>query len=103
MELSPESLEQAARALLDSRMDSVRALVAGRHQVAELRGQLAEAEREDVRLYSAALRDGWTADELKKLGLSEPEKRQRARRRNASPGAARSTSSVDAESGPPSE
>ncbi len=29
---------------------------------------------EDVRLYNAAISDGWSPDELRKLGLAEPEK-----------------------------
>lgn len=75
-----DQMERAARALLDARMASVRALASSRHHVSELREQLAEAEREDVRTYNAALRDGWTADELKKLGLDEPDKKTRSRR-----------------------
>lgn len=83
MDLSTEDLERAARALLDNRMDSVRALVTGRQRVTELREHLAEAEREDARNYTSAVRDGWTADELKKLGLAEPDKRPKTRRRGA--------------------
>ena len=40
-------------------------------------------EREDARLYSAAIRDGWTADELRQLGIGEPAKKERVRRRAA--------------------
>lgn len=82
-ELSIEQAEQQARALLDARIESVRRLVTQRQRLADLHEQVAEAEREDVRLYSAALSDGWTADELRRLGLSEPEKKARGRRRSA--------------------
>lgn len=61
----------------------MRALVTARQQLADLREQVAQAEREDVRLYSAALADGWTTDELRRLGLGEPEKKARVRRRAA--------------------
>ncbi|WP_250444033.1 hypothetical protein [Actinotalea sp. C106] len=79
--LNAEDTERQARALLDSRINSVRALVTARQQLAELREQIAQAEREDLRLYNAALSDGWSADELRKIGLGEPEKKARVRRR----------------------
>lgn len=82
-ELSVEDAEQKARELLDRRIESVRTLVTARQKLAGLRDQVAEAEREDVRLYSAALSDGWSGEELRKLGLGEPEKKVRARRRTS--------------------
>jgi hypothetical protein len=85
MTLDMHQTESAARALLDSRIESVRALVTARQRVDELRAQIAGAEREDARLYSAALRAGWSADELKKLGLSEADRKARPRRRTTSP------------------
>lgn len=81
MTISVEEAEKQARALLDARIESVRALVTARQQVSDLRDQLAAAEREDARLYAAALRDGWSTDELRKLGLNEPGKPARAVRR----------------------
>lgn len=66
------SIEQAqtqARALLDSRIESVTSLVKARQRVADLKEQLAEAEKDDKRAYVRATKDGWSADELKKLGL----------------------------------
>ncbi len=82
-ELSVEDAEKKARELLDRRIASVRTLVTARQRLSELREQVADAEREDVRLYNAALSDGWSADELRKLGLGEPEKKARTRRRSA--------------------
>ncbi len=34
-----------------------------------------------MRLYTAALTDGWTGDELRRLGLAEPEKKARVQGR----------------------
>lgn len=79
--LSVEDAQRQARALLDGRITSVTALVHARQQLADLREQIEQAEREDVRLYSAAITDGWTADELRRLGLAEPEKKARVRKR----------------------
>ncbi|GGC17947.1 hypothetical protein [Cellulomonas carbonis] len=79
--LSVEDAERQARALLDARISSVRAVVAARQRLADLREQVGQAEREDVRLYNAAITDGWTADELRRLGIPEPEKKARVRRR----------------------
>jgi len=83
MTLNIEEAERTARALLDGRMAAVRALVEARQALADLRDQVAVAEREDARLYSVALRDGWSADELRKIGLGEPEKGARVRKRAA--------------------
>ncbi len=82
--LNADTTETKARELLDKRISSVRALVTTRQAIHDLREQLARAEAEDVKAYRAALADGWTADELRDLGIDEPEKKQRARRRAAS-------------------
>ena len=80
--LDAQTTESKARALLDNRITSVRALVTARQALDDLREQIAAAEAEDVKAYRAALSDGWSADELRKLGLDEPEKKQRVRRRS---------------------
>ncbi|MFI5627577.1 hypothetical protein ACIA03_29240 [Nocardioides sp. NPDC051685] len=80
-----DNIEEAARALLDARITSVRALVAARQKLADLRTEVTAAEREDARLYQAALRDGWSVDELKKLGLGEAEKVARTRSKKGGP------------------
>lgn len=64
-----EQTHNQARALLDSRIESVTALVKTRQRITDLREQLAEAEREDKRAYVRATKDGWSPEELKKLGL----------------------------------
>ena len=79
--LSVEETEERARGLLDRRIASIRELVTARQRLADLQEQVAAAEREDVRLFAAAQRDGWTAEELKALGLGEPAKRERVRAR----------------------
>lgn len=101
-----EDYERAARELLEARMSSVRALVASRAKLDELRTQLADVEREDSRVYAAAVRDGWTADELKKLGLTAPESGHKPRRRataksaSAASDAACATGSDEPDGGP---
>lgn len=64
-----ERTENQARELLNSRIESVRGLVKTRQRITDLQAQLAEAERDDKRAYVRATKDGWSADELKKLGL----------------------------------
>ena len=80
--LDIEQTRNQARALLDSRIESVTALVKSRQRINDLRDQLVAAERDDKRAYVQATRDGWSSDELKKLGL-EPSavKRRRTTKR----------------------
>lgn len=78
---SPDTIETRARELLNSRIASVRLLVKTRQTLDEQRANVAAAEVEDVKAYRAALSDGWSADELRKLGLDEPAKQQRVRQR----------------------
>lgn len=94
--LTPEEAIERARRLQDERLNAVRGVAEARQglvdvrertdrELAELQAriaeQIAEAEREDVRAYNAAVSAGWTADELRKIGFSEPDKKVRARRR----------------------
>ncbi|MET3176020.1 UNVERIFIED_ORG: hypothetical protein ABIB52_003893 [Arthrobacter sp. UYCu721] len=89
-----EQTRNQARALLDSRIESVTALVKTRQRITDLKAQLAEAERDDKRAYVRATKDGWSPDELKKLGL---ESGAAGRRRKASSRAAGENSAVAAE------
>ncbi|WP_104118350.1 hypothetical protein [Arthrobacter sp. B1805] len=75
-----ETTKDQARKLLDSRIASVTDLVITRKRVDELREQLAEAEREDKKAYVRATKDGWSEDELKKLGLDQAVVKRRNRR-----------------------
>lgn len=79
--LSPEAAEQRARELLNSRIASVRDLVTKAATLDERREALAEAESEVASSWRAALRDGWSVDELKSLGLSEPAPAKRRAKR----------------------
>lgn len=88
MKLDAESAEKKARELLDSRIDAVRALVASRQSLADLQEQVEQAREDDLKKYRAALRDGWSTEELRKLGIDEPV-RKRARK---TPGTTRSKS-----------
>lgn len=81
--LDVATTETRARDLLNARIESVRTLVLARQKLDELRDQVSAAEAEDARTYRAALTDGWTPEELKKLGLDEPAKQARVRRRAA--------------------
>ncbi|MCH6472413.1 hypothetical protein [Sinomonas terrae] len=85
--LDAQKIEDALRQRLDARMDSVRALVRSRQELDDAKAMLKAAEDEDVRRWNAALTAGWTPDELRTAGLTEPEKkarvRKRATRRNA--------------------
>lgn len=67
--LNIEATKNQARELLNSRIKSVEELVQARQRVTDLKEQLAAAERHDKRAYVKATRDGWSPDELKKLGL----------------------------------
>lgn len=96
-QLTPDEAIERARRLHDDRLTAVRSVPEARqslndvrdetaHELADLQARIAEriaaAEREDVRAYSAALSAGWSADELRKIGFSEPDKKARTRRRS---------------------
>ena len=80
-QIDADKIEHQLQQRLNSRMDSVRALVKSRQAVLEAQEALGVAENEDARHYQAALSAGWTADELRGSGLPEPEKKQRVRKR----------------------
>ncbi|MBU8867831.1 hypothetical protein [Paenarthrobacter aromaticivorans] len=82
MPIDIERTKNQARAILDSRITSVEELVKARQKVTDLKEQLATAERDDKRAYVKATRDGWSPDELKKLGL-EPAAIARRRKNQA--------------------
>ncbi|UKA73556.1 hypothetical protein [Arthrobacter sp. FW306-06-A] len=79
--IDAEKIENELQQRLSKRMDSVRELVKSRQKVADARDALGTAEDEDARRYQAALTAGWTAEELRSAGLSEPEKKLRVRKR----------------------
>ena len=75
-----ETTRNQARQILDSRIEVVSELVIARQRVNDLREQLAEDEREDKRAYVRATKDGWSEDELKKLGLDNNAAAKRRKR-----------------------
>lgn len=100
-----QAVERAMRAQ-DEKIAAIRELAKGRQALADARDEAAQkladlerqnaeqigaAEREDVRLYRAATKAGWSADELRKIGFDEPVKSRRVTRRKRS-SAPRSTS-----------
>lgn len=48
---------------------------------AELASLIRDAEADDVRSFNAAITAGWTPAELRRIGLEEPQKAQRVRKR----------------------
>lgn len=100
-----QAVERAMRTQ-DEKIAAIRELAQGRQALADIKDEAARkvaeierqnaddigaAEREDVRLYSAATKAGWSTDELRKIGFDEPAKLRRIARRR-SPSATRSTS-----------
>ena len=81
--LDIDSTKAQARKLLDSRIESVTKLVKTKQRVTEMQDSLKEAERENSRAYVKALKDGWSEDELKKLGLENTAAGKRRTRRTA--------------------
>ena len=74
----PHQAEEAAQRLLNDRMDYVRRAITARGALDEAREALKEAEKNDAAAFQAATNNGgWTAEELRKIGLSAPEKVQR--------------------------
>lgn len=90
-----EATKEQARQLLDSRIDSVTELVKARQRVTELETQLAEAKKDDKKAYVRATKDGWSVEELKKLGL-DPQAATRRRQTTKKPVENRPADSVDA-------
>lgn len=78
-ELTPESIEQAAKALLDNRLESVRQLGATQAARRDADRRAADAARADTEAYDAALKDGWSDAELSELGFTKPDKTRGAK------------------------
>ena len=80
----PQQAEEAAQRLLNDRMDYIRRAITARGALDDAREALKEAEKNDVQAFQAAVNNGgWTAEELRKIGLAAPEKVQRVQRRKA--------------------
>lgn len=96
----PQQAEEAAQRLLNDRMDYVRRAITARGALDKAREALKEAERNDVQAFQAAVNNGgWTADELRKIGLTAPEKVQRVQRRWKATQSTQDTPNSSAQSG----
>lgn len=70
---------EARQSLADVREETARELAELQAQIAK---RVADAEREDVKAFNAAITAGWSVEELRKIGYAEPDKKVRARRRS---------------------
>ena len=78
----PQQAEDAAQRLLNDRMDYVRAAITARGALDEAREALKDAEKNNTQAFQAAVNNGgWSEEELRKIGLSTPDKMQRVQRR----------------------
>lgn len=97
---NPQQAEEAAQRLLNDRMDYIRRAITARGVLDEAREALKEAEKNDAQAFQAAVNNGgWTEDELRKIGLSAPEKVQRVQRRRKAPQPAPDTHASSAKNG----
>lgn len=96
----PQQAEEAAQRLLNDRMDYIRRAITARGALDEAREALKEAEKNDIQAFQAAVNNGgWTADELRKIGLAAPEKVQRVQRRRKATQTTPDTPSASAQNG----
>lgn len=91
------AVERAARARTDARIEAVKALAVARQNTLDKQADAATAEREDTIAWIAAIRQGWTEDELKDSGFDPPKRRGpgRPRRRRAATAGSPSTNAND--------
>ncbi|MCM3487637.1 hypothetical protein, partial [Kocuria rosea] len=96
----PQQAAEAAQRLLNDRMDYVRRAITARGALDEAREALKEAEKNDTAAFQAAVYNGgWTAEELRKIGLSAPEKMQRVQRRRKAASTSPDTHASSAQNG----
>lgn len=83
-----QKILDAARALQEQKLAAVQKLVTSRGYIADVREQLAAAERQDATAYQEAVRAGWSEAELKQVGIVPPVRQApgRPRRRTSEPG-----------------
>jgi hypothetical protein len=82
----PQQAEATAQRLLNDRMDYVRRAITARGALDDAREALKEAEKNDAQAFQAAVTNGgWTAEDLRKIGLTSPDKVQRVQRRKRRP------------------
>lgn len=77
--ISPQEAAASARELLDARVAIVEQLAAASSRLSAARAAFEDVEREYGSMWAQAERSGWTATELRKVGLSEPGRRRPGR------------------------
>ncbi|WP_346008594.1 hypothetical protein [Janibacter terrae] len=82
-DITPEAAAAAARDLLNDRVAIVEGLAGTASRLARAQQSLAEAERDYASQWAEAERAGWSAAELRKVGLSEPGRKRPGRPRKA--------------------
>lgn len=106
--IDPQTITAQARELLEQRnakrIATVQQLAQARAKRDEQRVATATAEAEDAAAYAAAVKGGWTADDLASMGLEDPDRKPGARprrtRRSRSAAAPASPAAVPANGGP---
>ena len=104
--IDPSTIAAAAKQLLEDRnakrIATVQALADARAEREARRADLATAETADTAAYAAALRGGWTSEELASIGLDDPERKPGTRTRRARrPRAAAGSTTAANGAGPP--
>lgn len=97
-ELNVNEIVERARQAQENRLAVIKGLAEAQQNVTDVRAQaaariatveqeanaqIADAERLHVTEFAGAERAGWSADELKSLGFTEPDKKVRTRKRAA--------------------
>ncbi|GAA4992143.1 hypothetical protein GCM10023205_75680 [Yinghuangia aomiensis] len=72
--------EAAARALLDRRIELIRELTAATTELEPLQRAAAQGEQRVRDAWAEALAGGWTAEELRSLGVPEPDRKPTAKK-----------------------
>ena len=70
--LTPDQAVDAARALVDPRFDSIRALATSQTDVRRLEADLAAAREVNASSFAGALAAGWSEQDLKGIGFTVP-------------------------------
>jgi len=92
-----QAIERAARAKLDTRIEAVKTLATARQNKLDKQAQATAAEHQDTTAWIAAIRQGWSENELKELGFDPPRKKapgRPRRRRSTGPSGGQSATSV---------
>lgn len=97
-ELNVNEIVERARQSQENRLAVIQGLAEAQQNVTDVRAEaavkiakaeqeanalIAAAERQHVTEFAGAQRAGWSADELKSLGFTEPDKKVRTRKRTA--------------------